>query len=142
MPSERWDPHSKLGRRAVALLTDEKTLWLTTVDAEGRPQPNPVWFVWDGETVLVYSYRRARRNRNLAGNASVAIHFNTDRWGEEVIILSGRAEIAGKEPPVTECPAYLEKYGARIPSLGMDVATYAERYSVPIRIRPVRVRGF
>lgn len=142
MTGEGWAPATDFGRRALGLLESEKLIWLTTVDPSGRPQPNPVWFVWDGETVLVYSHRTAVRNRNLASNSRVALHFNSDTWGEKVVIISGEARLASGEPPVSECRPYTEKYEAAIPSLGLDVARYAELYSVPIRITPQRVRGF
>lgn len=142
MPNQDWEPTSEFGRRAVQLLESEKLIWLTTVDPSGRPQPNPVWFVWDGSTVLMYSHRTAARNRNISLNPKVALHFNSDRWGEKVVIISGEARISTGEPPVTECKPYVNKYGEAIPSLGMDVAKYAELYSVPVRITPERVRGF
>jgi PPOX class probable F420-dependent enzyme len=142
MPRETWDPSSEFGKRAVALLETEGMIWLTTTDAGGRPQPNPVWFVWDGETVLVYSHHKALRNAHIRRNPQVALNFNSDRLGAEVVIISCTAEIAQSEPPVTRCEPYLEKYGSHIPGIGMDVEGYAEIYSVPIRIRPLTVRGF
>ena len=39
-------------------LREERIAWLTTVRADGsdgQPQSVPVWFLWDGETFLVYS---------------------------------------------------------------------------------------
>ena len=38
--------------------------WLTTVAADGRVQSSPVSFLWDGETVLVYSKPDAPKIRN------------------------------------------------------------------------------
>jgi hypothetical protein len=38
----------KTGASAEQRLQDEKTIWLTTVAADGQPQSSPVGFLWDG----------------------------------------------------------------------------------------------
>ena len=53
--SWRPDTTTDFGRRVERRLRDEYLVWLTTVRADGLPQPSPVWFLWDGETVLIYS---------------------------------------------------------------------------------------
>ena len=34
-------------------MQQEQIIWLTTVDSHHTPQPRPVWFHWDEETVLM-----------------------------------------------------------------------------------------
>ena len=41
--------------------------------ATGRPVPTPVWFWWDGETILVYSQRDKPKLRHIVANPRVAI---------------------------------------------------------------------
>ncbi|MEJ7631695.1 MAG: hypothetical protein WKF28_04260 [Rubrobacteraceae bacterium] len=41
----------RVGRR----LREEKVAWLMTVRRDGQRQSVSVWFLWDGETMLVYS---------------------------------------------------------------------------------------
>lgn len=38
------DPTSELGAKVAARLEEQTLAWLTTVSADGTPQPNPVWF--------------------------------------------------------------------------------------------------
>ncbi len=38
---------------------------LATLDAEGLPQVNPVWFLWDGEHVLMSVKANTQKYRNL-----------------------------------------------------------------------------
>lgn len=110
---------------------------------DGTPQPNPVWFTWDGETVLVYSHRDAFRNRNLRQNQRVALNFDSNHGESDVGIITATARFAPEEPPVTECRPYLEKYAEAITGeLGTSAEQYAAEYSVPIRITPERIRGF
>lgn len=42
------DADSEFGQRVRARLRDEQVIWFTTVGADGTPQPNPVWFIWQG----------------------------------------------------------------------------------------------
>ena len=49
------DPSTPFGQRVQRRLRDEQVIWLTTVGADGTPQPNPVWFLVDGTTVVVYN---------------------------------------------------------------------------------------
>ena len=143
MPDSELDFTSAVGRRTLERLQRDKAIWLTTVSPAGAPQPNPVWFTWDGETVLVYSHRDAVRNRNLRVNPRVALNFDSVRGESDVNIITGTARFAPEEPPVTACPAYLEKYAkAMVEELGGDPEEYAATYSVAIRIKPERVRGF
>lgn len=132
-----------VGRRCLERLASEKAIWLTTVAPDGTPQPNPVWFTWDGRTVLVYSHHQAFRNRNLRANPRVALNFDSTRGESDVAILTGTARFAPEEPPVTGCRPYIDKYGEAIRSeLGSDLERYAAEYSVAIRVTLERIRGF
>lgn len=48
---------------------------LATVDAQGRPQVNPVWFIWDGEQVLLSIRPETRKYANLRRDSHLAISF-------------------------------------------------------------------
>jgi PPOX class probable F420-dependent enzyme len=48
---------------------------LATVDEHGRPQVNPVWFLWDGEHVLLSIRPVTRKYRNLRHDPRLAISF-------------------------------------------------------------------
>ena len=60
------DPATTEGARALGSLATDKTGWITTVDGDGQPQSSPIWFLWDGGEILIYSHKRARRNAYLA----------------------------------------------------------------------------
>jgi PPOX class probable F420-dependent enzyme len=136
------DTSSEFGARVLRRLQNEQIIWLTTVRENGLPEPSPVWFVWDGETFLIYSRPDTPKLRNIAARPRVSLNFNTDAGGGDVVVFAGEARIADEEPPVTQVPAYLEKYKEGIPTIGMTPETYSAAYSVPIRVRPTKVRGF
>lgn len=137
-------PDSDRGAHVRARLGREAVVWFTTVAADGTPQPNPVWFVWepDTESVLIYNATRAKRIDNVAVRPRVSLNFETDDGGDDVVVLTGVAEQALDAPPVTEHEQYLAKYSARIERIGSDVEKFARDYSVPLRIRLTKVRGF
>ena len=66
-----FDSGSDRDRRALERLETERIAWLTTVTPEGQPQTLPIWFLWDGSTIMFYGDNRAQRNRNIAANPKV-----------------------------------------------------------------------
>jgi len=137
-------PDSEFGARVRARLRDEETIWLTTTTANGTPQPNPVWFLWndEDETVLVYNANDAKRLDRFALQPRVALNFNTDESGDDVVVLTGVVEQALDVPAPDRHEAYLAKYADAIGRIGMDNDSFAQKYSVPIRVRIEKVRGF
>ncbi|HEY8681497.1 MAG TPA: pyridoxamine 5'-phosphate oxidase family protein [Candidatus Dormibacteraeota bacterium] len=49
MPKVPLDLATEFGARADKRLREETIGWLVTVSGDGRPQPKPVWFTWDGQ---------------------------------------------------------------------------------------------
>jgi len=74
----------ELGARARARLTTELVIWLTTVAPSGTPHPRPVWFLWDGSAILIYSQSAAKKLDHIAVNPQVALHFNSTPDGEDI----------------------------------------------------------
>jgi PPOX class probable F420-dependent enzyme len=135
------DEGTEFGARAARRLREESVVWLTTVTPAGAPLPRPVGFLWDdGQTVSIYSQPGARM-RNIAANPKVSLHFDGDGRGGDVVVLSGMAHVDPDAPSADAHPAWLEKYAAQIEGFGMTPASYAARFSVPIRIRLTRLDG-
>jgi PPOX class probable F420-dependent enzyme len=135
------DEGTEFGARVARRLREEQVVWLTTVTPGGAPLPRPVGFLWDGgDVVSVYSQPGARV-RNVAANPRVALNFDGDGRGGDVVVLSGVARVDREAPAADALPAWLEKYAAQIEGFGMTPAAYATRFSVPIWIRLTRVDG-
>lgn len=132
------DTSTDAGARAERRLREEEIAWLTTVRSDGQPQSVPVWFLWDGETFLVYSQPNAQKVKNIGGNPRVNLNLNSDAVGEDVVRTECAAEILDDAPPATEIPEYLEKYREGIARIGMDPVGFAREYSTGIRVRPDR----
>jgi PPOX class probable F420-dependent enzyme len=136
------DFSTRFGRHVNRRLRQEKVIWLTTVDSQNTPQPRPVWFHWDGKTVLIFSEKGKAKLRHLARNRRVALSFNTDEEGSDVAVLLGEALILDKPPPANRFKTYVRKYTAGIKNLGTTIAEFTETYSVPILVSPQVMRGF
>lgn len=132
---------SRFGRRVNRRLRQEKIIWLTTVDSHHRPQPRPVWFHWDGQTVLIFSERNTAKLQHIPRNPKVALNFNTDEDGDDVGVLIGEARILSEPPPATRVKAYLGKYKQGIKDIGMTVPQFSAAFAVPILFSPRAMRG-
>jgi len=133
---------TRFGRHVSRRLRQEKVIWLTTVDSNNAPQPRPVWFHWDGETILIFSEQGKAKLRHIAANPNVSLNFNTDEDGGDVVVILGEAKILGSSPPENRIKTYLRKYREGIRSLNMTIEEFAQTYSVPILITPRAIRGF
>jgi PPOX class probable F420-dependent enzyme len=132
---------TEIGRSVARRLEQEDILWLVTVRDDGLPQPTPVWFVWDGESFLIYSQPQKQKLRNIARNEKVSLHLNSDESGSNIVVISGRAAVDQGTPLADQVPAYIEKYRSGIKSLGMTPEGFAQDYSIPIRVTPTGLRA-
>lgn len=130
-----------MGKRTLERLGSEKIIWFTTVNTSGRPQPRPVWFVWDGESVLIYSEHSSWKVNHIEQNPQVSLHFNSDEYGGDIQVLLGDARLDRAAPVVRDNPAYISKYTDGIRNINMDVESYSQRFDTPLRIHVSRVRG-
>jgi PPOX class probable F420-dependent enzyme len=136
------DASTEFGARALRRLRDEEVLWLTVVDAKNAPRLMPIWFLWDGESILMYSIPDQLKIRCIEANPKVNLHLNADFGGGDVVVISGQARVAPDAPPVVDNPPYIEKYGTKIAGLDMTPASFSDSYSVPILVTPTRLQGF
>jgi PPOX class probable F420-dependent enzyme len=134
------DPSKQGHDRAESRLRSEPIVWLTTVRADGQAQATPVWFLWDGETFLLYSQPGAQKVRNLAANPKVALHLDDEGSGGDVVTVEGTATVEPDTPRADRVDGYLAKYQTAIEALGYEPGPFARTYSTAIRVRPTRVR--
>lgn len=130
------------GKKVRQLLDTEVSVWLITVSASGEPQPNPVWFVWEKDSFLIWSESDSKRISNIKANPKVAIAFSGDHELHEVTVFKGTAELDESGPPLIDHPGYTEKYKNKWEHVGMTEEGASKLFSTRIRMRPSRLRGF
>jgi PPOX class probable F420-dependent enzyme len=136
------DETTPFGRRVRERLRDDTVIWLTTTAADGTPQPNPVWFVWEEPaSVIVYNRAEARRLEHVALRPRVALHFDGNGRGGDIVVLTGVAEQAGDLPGPHQHRGYAAKYADAMAGVSGSAEGFAEDYPVPLRVRINRVRG-
>lgn len=135
------DQTTEFGQRAVQRLTNEEVIWLTTLDPKGMPQPTPVWFIWDGTDIWLYSQPRTAKLRNISQHAQVALNFNSDQYGNDVVVLTGTAELVDGISPELHT-RLVQKYERGLASLGMSGEAFKADYSQVVKISPIKLRGF
>ena len=134
------DPSNQAQATAAERLRAEPVAWLTTVRADRQAQSSPVWFLWDGDTFLLYSQPDAQKVRNATANPRVSLHLNDDGQGDDVVTFEGEATVEPDTPRADRVDGYLTKYQTAIAALGYEPGPFARTYSTPIRVRPTRVR--
>ncbi len=136
------DPSTKFGARVAERLQTERIIWIVTTAADGTPQPNPVWFHWDGAEFLIYSLPNAARVGHIRSNPHVSLHFNSGREGNDIVVFSGVAREVPDAPTADQVPEYVERYQDKIQRQFEDPNKFAKQYSLALRITPTKVRGF
>jgi len=116
--------------------------WLTTVNASGRPDSVPVWFLLrDDGTVLIYSQPGKAKLRNIDANPHVALGLDVTDIGRDIIRIEGTAVRAPGHSPANGVPAYAAKYAERIGAIFGTVERFAEQFPEAIVITPTRLHA-
>lgn len=119
-------------------LRKEPIIWLSTVRPDGRPHLVPVWFLWDGESILIFSQPGNQKMRNLQQNKNVMLALEAAEQGEDVVMIEGKAALLDKSNQTMNLPDFAEKYAALIKSMDTNAEELAKSYSEGIRITPTR----
>ena len=127
--------------RVADRLKKETVGWLTTVGADGVPQPSIIWFLWDGEDKIQIYSQDNQKIRNIKRNAGVSFNLDGDGKGGNMIVLTGTAEIDPSSPSAADNAPYVEKYASRIISVSGDPAGFAAEYRMPIVMTIAKLRG-
>jgi PPOX class probable F420-dependent enzyme len=114
--------------------------WLTTIAPDGRVQSSPISFLHDGADLFFYSQPNTPKLRNIAHAPLVSFHLQSDPYGDHSLIIEGAAVIDVTIPPMDAHERYRAKYSEPHAHWGLDFTQTARDFSVPIRIRPTRVR--
>ena len=115
-------------RRLIATATTEidgflagqRTCRVATVSANGQPHVSPLWFVWDGDALWLYSIVDSQRWVDLAARPRIAVVIDD---GEQYGELRG-VEIVGTTAVVGEVP----RVGTPDPALAEPERLFGEKY--------------
>ena len=82
-----------------SFLGEQRTCRVATV-GPGGPHVSPVWFVWDGQALWVYSLIRSQRWANLSRDPRVAVVADAGHHYHELrgVEIEGEAAVVGPVP--------------------------------------------
>jgi hypothetical protein len=82
-----------------SFLGEQRTCRVATVGL-GGPHVAPVWFVWDGQALWIYSLTRSQRWANLSRDPRVAVVADTGHHYHELrgVEIEGEAAMVGPVP--------------------------------------------
>ena len=106
-------PAALADARLDRFLAKEPVVWLSTVRPDGAPHLVPIWFTWDGTSLLVFSKPGAQKVRNLRANPVAMLALGEPEDDFDVALAEARVELF--DAPATELPdAHLAKYADRM----------------------------
>ena len=136
------DPDTEFGRRVFHRLREEEVIWITTVGRDGIPQPNPVGFLLqDDFSILIYNMATAKRLEHVAQRPHVALHFDGDGSGGDIVVFAGFASRIDGAPPPHENQAFRAKYDQSLLRISGDPEEFGRRFPVALRVEIMRTRG-
>jgi PPOX class probable F420-dependent enzyme len=113
------------------------------VGNDGTPQPNPVGFLFqDDSSILIYNMVNVNRINHVDDRPQVALHFDGDGTGDDIVVFTGTACRADDISPPHENRAFLAKYGDSLLRVSDSVEEFGTRLSMPLRIEITGTRGF
>ena len=131
------DQHAAHAARLDRFLSAEPVVWLSTVRPDGAPHIVPIWFTWDGTSLLVFSKPGAQKVRNLRAYPVAMLALGEPEDDFDVAMAEARVELLAE--PASELPwAHLAKYSGRMAALGLSPDQFVRTYSQMIRITPTR----
>ena len=120
-------------------LHNDQVIWLNSVRPDNRPHAVVVWFLWDGESVLIFSRPKNQKVINIRHNPNVLLGLDNTNNGDDPITIEGTAQLLTSGDISATLQAYVQKYGEGIKGIGSTPEQMAAEYSQGIRITPTRV---
>ncbi len=135
------DPHAA---RIRERLEQAEYAFLTTVRPDGRPHSVPICFLYEGDSILIFSLPDSVKVRNIRQNPNVCLAVESFGFGDYFsIAIEGRAELVDEPSNWLHYPAYDAKYAPLSRRMfGSDHVPdeYAAKFSQAIRVTPSKIR--
>ena len=114
-------------------------IWLGSVRPDGRPHLVYVFFLWDGQHILIFSEPSSQKIRNVRHNPYVTLGLDETKGGEDMVILEGRAQVLDDPAVNTTLPAFVAKYDALLKAkASLSAEAMGAIFSQALRITPTR----
>jgi PPOX class probable F420-dependent enzyme len=123
-------------------LETQSVVWLGSIRPDGTPHVVPIWFLWDGRSILVFSKPDAQKVRNLRANPRVMVAVGDPNVDFDVELVEAIAKVAPFPSRPALPDAFATKYARMAAQAGLTMERFASVYAQPIWIRPTRWLGW
>lgn len=135
------DMHTARGAHVNERLNNSLITWFTSVRPDGRPHTVPVWFLWDGETILMFRAIKVKVHE-LKQNPHVTLALDPSNNGNDIVVIEGTAELVEDVNITTTLPAFTKKYDTLLKEMGWTAESMAPNYPHAVRVTPEKILGF
>ena len=145
VPGSRREERDGLGGSLARELLDARLIAnLATLDRDGAVHLVGMWFLWDGEGLLLPTSRTTRKARNIARDSRVTVMIDDSRGGFDLrgITLIGRAELREGADAIAANRRIHLKYVTERGRQLEAVDRYLATDDVTIRVVPERVSAW
>jgi PPOX class probable F420-dependent enzyme len=105
-----------------AFLASRKTITLSTIDSRGYPHSVAMWYVMEGNDVLMTTFAKSQKAVNVRRNPKVAVMAESGETYETLkgVLIRGKAEVI---PDLERCVDVLVRVNEKM--MGMALAPAA-----------------
>ena len=136
MPKRLSEVHNFMGKERLASIA--------TVGHNNEPHVVPVFFTCEEGRVYIQTSRSSIKVRNLMKNDNVAIAVYTLPFGEEAVIIRGKARIIDSDEEfVKRTQDHVKKYQLKLDKLGRDslgIPLFDKKIRCVIEVTPKRIK--
>ena len=129
---------------ARELLSSRLVAYLATLNPNGTPHVVGMWFVWDGQALLLPTSRKTRKAKNLLRDPRATVSIDDSRGGFDLrgLTIIGRAETVDA-PRSLELNREIHRKYVTDRGLALDpVREYLLGDDITIRLIPERVSAW
>ena len=124
-------PNAPVPDRFHDLLESATLGHLATVAEDGRPEVNPVWFLWDGEHVLISVRASTRKYRNVCRDPRLAMSLLDEANPQRYVEIRGEVVAFERYDDLTFVNQLSRKYTGDDYQYGH---AGEERYKLTVRV--------
>jgi len=120
-------------------LSEPRYAIVATIDADGAPRQAVIWFLLDGDTIVINSLDGRRWPTNLRRDPRVSIAV-TDSNDESWVGLTGAVEVVDdQEQAQADIAAMARRFNRDPAAAAESIATFRTQQRVSFRLRPSRI---
>jgi len=126
-----------LDEQVRSVLSQPVIVRLTTIRPDGYPHTVPVWFMLDGEELVLFSLRDNRKVRNILANPKGCLAIGGDPVGSPCYLIDG--DLVVEDDPDHQMAARITNHYESPEKAQEDLQSWKDETFVVLRLKPKRI---